>query len=445
MFSRPRQLTALLSLTYLAASAPLQAEIVAGPMLGHIDMREATVWVQTDAPSQVRVAYAEQDQSNALQWSDSLETSNALNNTVTLTLNAVEPGKQYNYRIELDGKLDENQNTFQTPANYLGRTPPPNVRIAVAGAHYAIEEGFEPPYQILGGGYGIFATILAEKPDLMIWAGNTAHLRDSDWASRSGTLKRFGNARSVSELQPLLASIPHYATWSSADYGTPNAGKYYSYRQHAEDCFKAYWPQPISVTSLDGIVTRFRRADVDFFMLDTRSYRDNAPASDRLPSTLGKAQIEWLRQEIIDSTATFKVIIAGAPILNPADNRTNLSYAEREHSDLLQMLRNERIAGLFFISGGKYYGELTRLVHANSYNLFDLTVGPLTAKPKDNEDELNFFRMPGSSTFERQFALLDFTGPEEDRAINLRVLSMDGKELWQRTIKASALQPAEKK
>ena len=444
MFSSPRTLTALLALASITASAALQADVVAGPMLGHIDMREANVWVQTDAPSKVRVAYAEQGQANALRWSHSVETNYADNNTATLILNAVEPGKKYNYRIELDGKLSEAQNTFSTPANYLGRTPPPDLRFAVGGAHYVTEEGFEPPYQILGGGYGIFSTILAEKPELMIWAGNTAHLRDSDWASKSGTLKRFGKARSVPELQGLLAGIPHYGTWSSADYGTANAGKYYSYRQHAEGSFKAYWPQPVEVASLDGITTRFRRSDVDFFMLDTRSYRDDAPSSDRLPQMLGKAQIEWLRQEIINSTATFKIIIAGAPILNPADNRNNLSYAEREHSDLLQMLRDERIPGLFFISGGKYYGELTRLVHANSYNLFDLTLGPLTANPKENQDELNFFRMPGTSTFERHFALIDINGPEEDRALNIRVMSMEGKELWQRTIQASQLQPAQK-
>lgn len=444
MVSSTRTFTALLALTAITTSATLQADIIAGPMLGPIDMREAKVWVQTDAPSKVRVAYAEQDQANALRWSHSIETNAADNYTATLTLNAVEPGKKYHYRIELDGKLSEAQNTFSTPAHYLNRTPPPDLRIAIGGAHYVTEEGFEPPYQILGGGYGIFSTILAEQPDMMIWAGNTAHLRESDWASKSGTLKRFAKARSVPELQPLLAGIPHYGTWSSADYGTPNAGKFYSYRQHAEGSFKAYWPQPVEVPQLDGITTRFRRSDVDFFMLDTRSARDDAPSSDRLPQMLGNAQIEWLRQEIIHSTATFKIIVAGAPILNPADNRNNLSYAEREHSDLLQMLRDERISGLFFISGGKYYGELTRLVHANSYNLFDLTLGPLTANPKENQDELNFFRMPGTSTFERHFALIDINGPEADRALNIRVMSMEGKELWQRTIQASQLQPAEK-
>ena len=177
MFPTPRHLTALLLLSCITASAHLQANIVAGPMLGHIDMREATIWVQTDAPAKVRVAYAEQGQSNALHWSDAVQTSNALNNTATFTLDAVEPGKNYNYRIELDGKLTEDQNTFKTPTNYIGRTPPPNLRIAVGGAHYATEDGFEPPYQILGGGYGIFSSILSEKPELMIWTGNTAHLR----------------------------------------------------------------------------------------------------------------------------------------------------------------------------------------------------------------------------------------------------------------------------
>tara|TARA_B110000093_G_scaffold26406_1_gene25665 strand:+ start:5806 stop:7143 length:1338 start_codon:yes stop_codon:yes gene_type:complete len=445
MFPTPLHIAALLSLICISASVHLQADIVAGPMLGHMDMREATIWVQTDAPAKVRVAYYEQGQANAPHWSDAVQTSNALNNTATSTLNAVEPGKKYNYRIELDGKLTEDKNTFETPTNYVGRTPPPDLRIAVGGAHYVTEDGFEPSYQTLGGGYSIFSSILSEKPELMIWTGNTAHLRDSDWATQSGTLKRFAKARSLSELQPLLASIPHYGTWGSTDYGSVNAGKFYSYRQQVEDSFNAYWPKPVEITSLDGITTRFRRSDVDFFMLDTRSYRDDAPTSDRLPQMLGKAQIEWLRQEIINSSATFKIIIAGAPILNPADNRYNLSYAEREHGELLQMLRNERIAGLFFISGGKYYGELTRLVHANSYSLFDLTIGPLTANSKANQDELNFFRMPGTSTFERHFALLDFTGPEEDRAISIRVMSMAGTELWQRTIKASQLQPAEAK
>ena len=72
---------------------------------------------------------------------------------------------------------------------------------------------------------------------------------------------------------------------------------------------------------LEGVATRFRYADVDFFMLDVRSYRNDTPNGSTRVQILGKEQIHWLRQALIQSTASFKVIIAGAPILNPADSR----------------------------------------------------------------------------------------------------------------------------
>lgn len=409
-------------------------------MLTGVEMREARIWVQTDRPALVRVGYSQTDGDSTRKWSLPVETKPTLANTATATLSEIEAGRRYTYRVELNGEFQALSHEFTSPAFYHDRTPPPDFSIAVGGAHYRVEEGFEPPYQIMGTGYDIFENIAAAKPALMLWLGNTAHLRVSDQTSRSGYLKRFSHARATPELAKLLAGTPHYATWGEADYGIPLAGARYSYRDIAESSFRAFWPLPVEVPGLEGIATRFRYADADFFILDTRSNRNDSPTSEQSLEILGEEQIEWLRQELIRSTATFKVLCAGAPILNPAKSRSNLSYAEREHTRLLQMLRSERIAGLFFLSGGKYYGELTRLVHASSYNLYDLTVGPLTANPRDNEDELNFFRMPGSSTFERHFALIDFTGPEEERRILIRVMSLEGKELWKREIAASELQ-----
>lgn len=426
----------------LVSGTEVIASLAAGPMLGPVEMREAKIWVQAERASVIRIAYQAESSPKPI-YSIPVETNPNYGNTATVTLDKVEPGIIYTYQVELNGELLPESYRFKTPVLFKDRTPPPNLRIAVGGAHYVIEEGYEPPYTILGGGYGIFSTILQNDPDLMIWAGNTAHLRDSDWASQSGYIKRYSTARSVPQLKNFLASVPQYAVWGTTDYGIGNAGRYASSRIQAEQAFEAFWPKPVDVTTLDGVATRFRRADVDFFMLDIRSYRDDIPPPGELPLIIGNEQIEWLRQELIRSKATFKVIIAGAPVLNPADNAANLSYASSEHTKLLQMLRDERISGLFFISGGKYYGELTRLVHANSYNLHDLTVGPITANPIEDSEELNFFRMPGTSTFERHFALIDFTGPEEEREITIRVLSMEGKELWTRSVKATELQPVE--
>ena len=413
-------------------------------MLAHLEMREAKIWIQTEDPSLVRVAYSVAGNEANTVWSTPVETDPFNGHTATVTLDQIEPGLRYSYRVELNGTLATETATFTSPENYYDKTPPPDFSIAVGGAHYVMEDGFEPPYQIIGGGYGIFDTIAQSDAKLMIWAGDTAHLRVSDWNTKSGFLKRYSKARSIPELAPLLASTPQYGVWGAHDFGAPNSSRDTATRALAEGSFKAFWPRPLEVAHLEGIATQFRYADADFFVLDARSYRNDTPDSKSRVEILGKPQIAWLRQALIQSTATFKIIVAGAPILNPVDSRENLSFAESEHTEFLQMLRDEKISGLFFLSGGKPYGELTRLVHANSYNLYDLTLGPMTASPSDEQDELNFFRMPGSSTFERHFALIDIKGPEEDRMLTIRVMSVEGQELWNRTIPARDLQPSER-
>lgn len=424
--------------TFLATAPLAQADLVAGPMLGHVDMREAIVWAQADQAAELSVTYSPQGEGKRYT-AKSVRAEADTAYTAQVVLDQVEPGTTYDYQVLENGQAVGEQYSFTTPSNYFDRTPPPDFKFAVGGAHYVIEEGYEPPYKLLGGGYGIFETIAQTKPQLMIWAGNTTHLRDSDWASRSGVLKRYSNARAIPELKELLATVPNYGTWGNADYSTRDAGAHYTFREHTEAAFKAFWPSPANVSALDGIATRFRYSDVEFFMLDVRSYRDDRPDSQSLPTILGDEQIAWLRQELIRSTATFKIIVAGAPILNPADNPINLSSADREHTRLLEMLRSEKIDGLFCISGGKYYGELTKLVHASSYNLYDLTVGPTTATPQNNSDELNFFRVPNSTVDERHFALIEVSGPEEDRRLTIRAMSMEGSELWNRKLQATDL------
>jgi len=439
MFALFRIFTCVLSFSLLSLITCVHAAVVNGPMLSHIDMREAKIWIQTDNPSLLRVAYKAAGNDTATLWSLPVETNSELANTAVITLDQVKPGTVYNYQIEINGELTSTGASFKTQTFYHGRTPAPDFRVAVGGAHYVTEEGFEPPYQILGDGYNIFSTILETKPDLMLWVGNTAHLRASEYHTKTGYLKRYSTARSVPEMQSLLAQIPNYGVWGNADYGVPFAGKHYSYRQIAKESFEAFWPRPVEIAGSNGTNTRFTYADVDFFLLDVHSYRDETPDASTRPEILGEQQLNWLRQELLLSKATFKVIIAGAPILNPANNRGNLSYVEREQSKWLKTLRDDDISGLFFISGGNYYGELTRLVHASSYNLYDLSIGPLTAKPKESDDELNFFRMPGSSIVERHFAIIDFTGPEEDRLLSIQVMGMEGNVIWSRSIKANTI------
>ena len=160
--------------------------------------------------------------------------------------------------------------TFQTPANYYDRSPPPDFSPwqSAAPTMSCRRATSRPTAYSAAATIAGFGTIAVAEPDLMLWVGNTAHLRRSDFTTQSGVFKRYSTARTIPELASLLATIPHYATWGDTDYSTQHAGRSYVLRQYSETAFKAFWPQPVQVQSLDGIATRFRYADADFFVLD---------------------------------------------------------------------------------------------------------------------------------------------------------------------------------
>ena len=54
--------------------------------------------------------------------------------------------------------------------------------------------------------------------------------------------------------------------------------------------------------------------DVQFFMLDNRYHRDPNEAPDR-KTMLGEEQLEWLKDGLVRSRATFKVIANGGSML----------------------------------------------------------------------------------------------------------------------------------
>ena len=108
-----------------------------------------------------------------------------------------------------------------------------------------------------------------------------------------------------------------------------------------------------------------------------RSNRDDHPSSSHNRKILGEAQINWLRNELIHSDATFKVIVAVPPSSIPPITPSISAMQNKSTTDYLKSSAESASPACFFISGGSYQGELTKLVHSSSHNLYDLSVGPL--------------------------------------------------------------------
>ena len=206
-------------------------------MLSDLTFREAQIWVQTDKKSKVSIHYFEKNNPSKIFITPKIETKEENGFIANLSLFHIEPNRTYTYCVEINGKLSLDKYTFDSLIYFYDRQPPPDINVAVLGAHYALEPEFEPPYRELGNGYSIFNRVYKTNPNLILWAGNTAHLRKSDISSKSGYIKRFSHARSYIKPKALLAEILNLGIWSSNDYGDFLDGKEMSMKASALETF----------------------------------------------------------------------------------------------------------------------------------------------------------------------------------------------------------------
>ena len=145
--------------------------------------------------------------------------------------------------------------------------------------------------------------------------------------------------------------------------------------------------------------------DLDLFLIDGRSYRSQnhlADTPDSNKTMLGKEQLEWLKQELTNSNATWKIISSDVPISIPTGSNasilgrdgwanvnetSNYSYYtgfERELTDLLRFVDEHNIKNIVFLTTDvhfpvffKYNFDLNN--DGNMTDIYELVSGPLSA------------------------------------------------------------------
>src|SRR5690606_13555168 len=110
-----------------------------------------------------------------------------------------------------------------------------------------------------------------------------------------------------------------------------------------------------------------------------------------------------------------------------------------ERQKLLDAIQKAKIRGVIFFTGDRHFTELTRLDRAGTYPLYDFTVSALTAGPSDPKDEANTLRVPGTLYTKRNFGLVNVSGPKTDRRFKVTIFDTEGKEVWNKELKANEL------
>ncbi|HEY0978129.1 MAG TPA: alkaline phosphatase D family protein [Flavobacteriales bacterium] len=431
----------LLSFLLLAATTTLAQPPINGPMPGYSECFGTAIWMQCQGPCSARLEYRPEggDGPYAIMPTKIGDPGKAY--AMTFDITAVEPGRTYEYRVFVDERLLVTPEPlfFHTQGLWKWRSDPPDFTVATGSCAYINEppydrpDGPKGPY---GGGYTIFNSIADQRPDLMLWLGDNAYLREPDWGTWNGILHRYTHTRSTPELQRLLRSTHHYAIWDDHDFGPNDADGSFINAALTREAFDLFWPNPQGhAPGTKGITTSFSYSDVDFFLLDDRTERISAKMRTSEPTILGDAQIEWLIQALRYSDATFKMVALGGQFLNDAALFENYATVPAERQRIIDRITAEGITGVVFLTGDRHFTELSEMRLTNGNMLYDLTVSPLTSGAYAPQEE-NHLSVPGTRVAERNFGLLRFTGPKGDRTLTITVHSTEGEVIWEQRIKA---------
>jgi len=295
-----------------------------------------------------------------------------------------------------------------------------------------------------GGGYEIFDAIADKAPDVMLWLGDNLYFQTLDEFDPVSMAARYRRQRAHPALARLLVAAPQLAIWDDHDYGPNDADMSYGLKGESLALFRRYWANPsYGLPDAAGIFGRARIGDVDLFLLDDRWYRSANKLIDEPGKTMfGPQQLAWLRNALVYSRATLKLVASGSQLWNRANRFEGLNHYSHEQKALADWLLAQRVEGVMFATGDRHFTELLRIARPGAYPLYEFTSSPLTSRPWANPDAAerdNQDVVPGTLVGKRQFGLIRVTGPAKARRIALESYDQKGELLWRHELRAQDL------
>ncbi|WP_408058879.1 alkaline phosphatase D family protein [Undibacterium hunanense] len=483
-----------------------------GVMSGDITGNKAIIWSRTDRPARMLVEYANDE---------------AFKNAHRITGPMALPGTDYTARVDLSG-LRTGQPTFYR-VRFQDAQNPSAISEAVNGslllpggtqrdicfAFSGDEAGQGWGINEVFGGYRIYESMRRFKPDFFIHSGDQIYadgpiqaqvtLDDGSIWNNLVTSAKSKVAETLEDYRGnfaynfmdankrrFAAEVPFLVQWD--DHEVRNnwypgqqigeAEKRYQQRDlntlagHARRAMFEYNPYRINQHDPDRIYRMFSYGPMlEVFMLDERSYRGkNSPnlqtELNEDAAFLGKPQLQWLKQALLRSHSTWKVIASDMPIsivvpdLNPdvpkgtyeawanGDNGKPLGR-ELEIAEILKFIKQHNIKNVVWVTADVHYAAATyytpeKARFTDFKPFWEFVGGPLNAGtfgPNEVDQtfgpDVKYVSVPQGMKQNRSPAeLLQFFGiakiDAKTRAMTVSIHDIDGKSLYKVEINPEA-------
>lgn len=427
-------------------------KLVSGPWAGNVELRTASVWAEvSDGVKSVGVSYSPSGKPfDAKTISFTGKLGNDFN-PVKIDINGLDMNTSYDYVLLIDGKPVKSvfKTKFSTKDLWEYRKPAPDFAFLAGSCAYFNEPLYDRPGKPYGADSSIFETMATTPADFHIWMGDNWYTREVDYTSRWGLNYRASMDRSHKVLQAFMAAMPQYAIWDDHDYGPNDAGKSFLLKDDSRDIFKKYTLNPSYGEEGKGIYTKFSYGDVDFFLTDDRYFRSEIEIADSVEGApnpgktyFGKMQMEWLKNALLFSKATFKIIVTGGQVLNPLNKVESMSHYSYEYHELLDFLGEYGVPGVVFFTGDRHHSEVIKMERPGLPPLYDVTISPYTAgvSKASGIEKDNPFRVPNTLVEAQNFGKIAVSGKKNERKLSVSFIGVSGKREAEWSVSEKELQ-----
>jgi alkaline phosphatase D len=415
--------------------------VVSGPMLGQIELRTASVWIQVSSDiTTVALIYWKKGYAET-SWQKNYDGPLGKEfNPIRIDIGGLDINTVYEYQFVLNHQKSSAAGYFHTKELWQWRNPAPDFCFITGSCAYFNEPVYDRPGKSYGGDSIIFETMAKDTAAFTLWLGDNWYTREVDLLSPWGLWYRASRDRAQPILRNLMKNMPQYAIWDDHDYGPDNSGSSYGLKDVSREIFMKYWCNPFYGEDQKGIYSQLSYSDMDLFLTDDRYFRSADEFADSVNGKpnpekhfFGQKQLHWLEDALVQSLATFKVIVVGSQTLNPMSRDEGFYNYSYEYHELMDFLNDNHIKGVLFLTGDRHHSEIVKAERKNNYALYDITVSPFTSgvsKVKGAEIN-NPARVTGSLVEKRNYARISVYGIKNERACKIQFVGEDGKTLYE--------------
>jgi len=412
------------------------------PMQGHTTYTGMSLWLMVPQGSNYTYSLLASGTGSPIAGEADMSPENCWHKMcpVTLHFSGLTPGS--GYRLSIYSREDSlvfsrKYHTLQTPDPNL----PANFSV-IAGSCFLRGTGGLTELVDNHAADPIYKSLMADTSDLMLWLGDNLYYL-YEYRAERGMLRKNVETRLLPEMQGLLGDKMHFSIWDDHEFGPNDSDGSFPKKDISARIFRAFWPNPPAAEENNTNYYKFAYEDAEFFMLDDRYLSKRSPTPG-IHSIIDSLQMSWLKEDLLHSTATFKVLCLGSQWFHDKRQGSKDIFQGSEGSEaFLQFIKNEHISGLLLISGDVHYGMLQEIPREGTYPLHELTSSAVSSWPNDgplkSPGSVSSYLVPGTLYTGNNYSVLGFSGNPGKRLLTIRTYNVDGIVVWEHSIREDEL------